>query len=80
MELAAMAPDAAALGVPIPGKHESPQRSRPSTGVFRLGKGKGSRLESLPEKGAEVPGDQDQMAADEYSWESRHQGHLGMSS
>ena len=38
---AAMTPDAAALGVPMPGKHESPQRRRPSTGVFRFGKGKG---------------------------------------
>eukprot|EP00966_Prymnesium_polylepis_P243481 5630294-Prymnesium_polylepis.1 len=53
--LAAIAPDAAALGVPMPGKHESPQRSKPSTGVFRLGNGKGKRLESWPEKGADVP-------------------------
>ena len=50
IELAAIAPDAAAEGVPMPGKHESPQRSRPSTGVFRLGKGKGRRPESFPEK------------------------------
>ena len=48
--LAAMTPDAAADGVPMPGKHESPQRSSPSTGVFRLGKGKGRRPESFPEK------------------------------
>lgn len=39
---AAMAPDAAAEGVPIPGKHESPQRKSPSRGVFMSGKGKGS--------------------------------------
>ena len=30
---AAIAPLAAALGVPIPGKHESPHLSNPSTGV-----------------------------------------------
>jgi hypothetical protein len=53
--LAAIAPEAAALGVPIPGKHESPQRSRPSTGVFKLGKGKGKILLNNPAWGAEVP-------------------------
>jgi hypothetical protein len=47
--LAAITPLAAAEGVPMPGKHESPQRSRPSTGVLRLGKGKGSRFLSRPE-------------------------------
>jgi len=46
IEFAAIAPEAAALGVPMPGKHESPQRRRPSTGVFRLGKGNGSRPDS----------------------------------
>ena len=42
IELAAMAPDAAADGVPIPGKHESPQRRRP-TGRLRETSEKGPR-------------------------------------
>ena len=52
---AAITPDAAADGVPIPGKHESPQRSSPSTGVFRSGNGKGSRYLARPAYGAAVP-------------------------
>ena len=55
MVLAAIAPDAAALGVPIPGKHESPHLRRPSTGVFKFGKGKGKMLLNNPAWGAEVP-------------------------
>lgn len=53
--MAAIAPDAAADGVPIPGKQESPHRRRPSTGVFRFGNGKGSKFWSRPAYGAEVP-------------------------
>ena len=40
---------AAALGVPIPGKQESPHRNNPSTGVFKLGKGKGNTLPRIPD-------------------------------
>ena len=46
--LAAMTPLAAADGVPMPGKQESPQRSKPSIGVLRLGNGKGSKFFTKP--------------------------------
>jgi hypothetical protein len=49
MVLAAIAPLAAALGVPIPGKQESPHLNNPSTGVFKLGKGKGKTLPRIPD-------------------------------
>ncbi len=43
-----IAPDAAALGVPIPGKHESPHRSKLLIGVFKFGNGKGKMFLSIP--------------------------------
>jgi hypothetical protein len=46
--LAQMAPEAAALGVPIPGKQLSPHRRRPSTGVLKLGKGNGMMFSKSP--------------------------------
>ena len=53
---AAHDPEAAAEGVPMPGKHESPHLKRPSTGVFRFGKGKGIGVNrSKPAYGALVP-------------------------
>jgi len=55
MVLAQIAPDAAAEGVPIPGKQESPQRRRPSTGVFKLGNGNGKIFFNKPAYGADVP-------------------------
>lgn len=45
---AAIAPEAAALGVPIPGKQESPHLNSPSTGVFKFGKGNGRILFNMP--------------------------------
>ena len=56
MVLAAITPEAAADGVPMPGKHESPHRNNPSTGVFKLGNGKGMGVNfSRPAYGADVP-------------------------
>ena len=55
MVLAAIAPLAAALVVPIPGKHESPQRNSPSMGVFKFGKGNGNTLPNMPDWGADDP-------------------------
>jgi hypothetical protein len=46
--LAAITPEAAADGVPIPGKQESPHRSNPSTGVFKLGKGNAKMFFNKP--------------------------------
>lgn len=39
----------------LPGKQESPQRRSPSTGVLRLGNGKGRTPPNRPACGAEVP-------------------------